>query len=76
MTNPPTGAAVPQEDIPKFPDIPRATDPATKRVHEGIRRIAQAVAVRAISQNHDVLFGVYCAGLYHGALLSARGEPK
>jgi hypothetical protein len=63
-------------DILKFPDIPRANDPATKRVHEGIRRIAQAIAVRAISQNHDVLFGVYCAGLYHGALLKADGQAK
>lgn len=57
-------------DIPKFPDIPPAHDPATKRLHAGIKRIAEAAAVLAIAKHHDVLFGVYCAGLYHGAVLS------
>jgi orotate phosphoribosyltransferase len=57
-------------DIPKYPDIPRADDAATRRLHNGIKDIARAVAVQAISRNHDVLFGVYCAGLYHGAVMA------
>lgn len=57
-------------DIPKFPDIPRANDAATKRLHNGIKDIARAAAIQAISRNHDVIFGVYCAGLYHGALMA------
>jgi hypothetical protein len=60
------------DDMELMPIIGLPKTPEEKRVYEGVKQIARKVAVRGLAQNQEVLFAVYCAGLYHGAMLSAR----
>lgn len=63
-------------DIPVMPDITRATDAATRRLHTQMKHLVRRIATRALANNHDILFSVYVAGLYHGAELTKVNLPE